>query len=68
MHEVILDKPEIDVLHFEHTSLSVPGKSKTYSRRKSRKNDRKSAIIVAQWFVICALAILLYIAQAGPIW
>lgn len=68
MHEVILDNPEIDVLQFEHTSLSIPEKPKTYSHRKSRKNDRKSAIIVAQWFVICALSILLYIAQAGPIW
>lgn len=67
MHEVILDKPKIDVLNFEHTSLVVAEKPKNQKRRKKCKNWRDN-IIVAQWIIICVLAALVYIAQAGPIW
>ena len=67
MREVILDKPKIDVLNFEHTSLVVAEKPKNQKRRKKCKNWRDN-IIVAQWIIICVLAALVYIAQAGPIW
>lgn len=58
---------EIDVLNFEHTSLTVAEKPKNQKRRKKCKNWRDN-IIVAQWIIICVLAALVYIAQAGPIW
>lgn len=69
MHEVILDKPEIDVLKFEHTSLAVTDEpTAPVSRRKKHRADYRDKIIVIQWFLICALAVWGYIAQAGPIW
>lgn len=58
---------EIDVLNFEHTSLAVVEKSKKQKRRKKCKNWRDN-VIVAQWIIICILAALVYIAQAGPFW
>lgn len=58
---------EIDVLNFEHTSLAVVEKHKNQKRRKKRNNWRDN-VIVAQWIIICILAALVYIAQAGPIW
>lgn len=66
MREVILDKPKIDVLNFEHTSLVVAEKPKNQKRRKKCKNWRDN-IIVAQWIIICILAVMNYILQVGPI-
>ena len=69
MHEVILDKPEIDVLKFEHTSLTVVDEPTVPVRRKKKhRADYRDKIIVIQWFLICAFAVWGYIAQAGPIW
>lgn len=57
---------EIDVLNFEHTSLAVADKPKNQRRRKKRNNWRDN-VIVAQWIIICILAVMNYILQVGPI-
>lgn len=57
---------EIDVLNFEHTSLAVIEKPKNQKRRKKRNNWRDN-VIVAQWIIICILAVMNYILQVGPI-
>lgn len=36
-------------------------------RKKKRRADYKDKVIVAQWMVIAAFAVLTYILQAGPI-
>ena len=36
-------------------------------RRKRHKADWRDKVIVAQWFIIGAFAVLAYILQAGPI-
>lgn len=57
---------EIDVLNFEHTSLAVADKPKNQRRRKKRNNWRDN-VIVAQWIIICILAVMNYILQVGAI-
>ena len=42
-------------------------KGKVTVRKKNRRADYKDKVIVAQWFIIGAFAVLAYILQAGPI-
>lgn len=37
------------------------------AKRKQRKADYRDKVIVAQWFIIAAFAVLTYIMQAGPL-
>ena len=42
-------------------------KGRVTVRKKKRRADYKDKVIVAQWFIIAAFAVLVYILQAGPI-
>lgn len=66
MQEVILQKREIDVLRFEHTAIVPVHRAKRKRKKKSgMKFEHK--VIIGQWFVIIALAVMNYILQVGPI-
>lgn len=66
MQEVTLQKQEIDVLRFEHTAIIPVTESKPKRKKKSgMKFEHK--VIIGQWFVIGALAVMNYILQVGPI-
>lgn len=66
MQEVTLPKQEIDVLKFEHTAIVPVTESKPKRKKKSgMKFEHK--VIIGQWFIIGALALMNYILQVGPI-
>ena len=66
MQEATLPKQEIDVLRFEHTAIVPVTESKPKKKKKSgMKFEHK--VIIGQWFVIGALAVMNYILQVGPI-
>ena len=66
MQEVTLPKQEIDVLKFEHTAIVPVTESKLKKKKKSgMKFEHK--VIIGQWFIIGALAVMNYILQVGPI-
>lgn len=66
MQEVTLPKQEIDVLKFEHTAIVPAEESKPKRKKKSRMSFERK-VIIGQWFVIGALAVMNYILQVGPI-
>lgn len=66
MQEVILPKREIDVLRFEHTAI-VPVTESKLKRKKKHRMSFERKVIIGQWFVIVALAVMNYILQVGPI-
>ena len=42
-------------------------KGRVTVRKRKRRSDYRDKVIVAQWMVIAAFAVLVYILQAGPI-
>lgn len=66
MQEVILPKQEIDVLRFEHTSIVPVIEAKPKRKKKSRMSFERK-VIIGQWLMIGALAVMNYILQVGPI-
>ena len=66
MQEVILPKQEIDVLKFEHTAIVPVIESKPNRKKKSGMSFERK-VIIGQWFIIGALAVMNYILQVGPI-
>ena len=66
MQEVTLPKQEIDVLSFEHTSI-VPVTESRPKRKKKSGMKFEHKLIIGQWFMIGALAVMNYILQVGPI-
>lgn len=66
MQEVILQKQEIDVLRFEHTAIVPVTETKPKRKKKSRMSF-ECKVIIGQWFVIGALAVMNYILQVGPV-
>lgn len=66
MQEVTLPKQEIDVLRFEHTAIIPVTESRPKRKKKSRMSFERK-VIIGQWFVIGALAVMNCILQVGPI-
>ena len=66
MQEVTLPQQEIDVLRFEHTAI-VPVRRAKPKRKKKSGMTFERKVIIGQWFVIGALAVMNYILQVGPI-
>lgn len=66
MQEVTLPKQEIDVLRFEHTAI-VPVREAKPKRKKKSRMSFEHKVIIGQWFVIGALAVMNYILQVGAI-
>lgn len=66
MQEVTLPQKEIDVLRFEHTAI-VPVRRAKRKRKKKSGMTFERKVIIGQWFVIGALAVMNYILQVGPI-
>lgn len=66
MQEVTLPKQEIDVLRFEHTSI-VPVRRVNPKKKKKHGMSFERKVIIGQWFVIGALAVMNYILQVGQI-
>ena len=66
MQEVTLPKQEIDVLSFEHTSI-VPVRRVNPKKKKKHGMSFERKVIIGQWFMIGALAVMNYILQVGPI-
>lgn len=66
MREVTLPKQGIDVLRFEHTAI-VPATESRPKRKKKSGISFERKVIIGQWFMIGALAVMNYILQVGPI-
>ena len=66
MREVTLPKQEIDVLRFERALIFPVEETKPKRKKKSRMSFERK-VIIGQWFVIGALAVMNYILQVGPI-
>lgn len=66
MQEVTLPKQEIDVLKFEHTAI-IPVEETKPKRKKKSGMSFERKVIIGQWFMIGALAVMNYILQVGPI-
>lgn len=66
MQEVTLPKQEIDVLRFEHTAI-VPVREAKPKRKKKSGMSFERKVIIGQWFMIGALAVMNYILKVGPI-
>lgn len=66
MQEVTLPKQEIDVLRFERALIFPVEETKPKIKKKSRMSFERK-VIIGQWFVIGALAVMNYILQVGPI-
>ena len=66
MQEVTLPQKEIDVLRFEHTAI-VPVIEAKPKRKKKSGMKFEHKVIIGQWFVIGALAVMNYILQVGPV-
>ena len=66
MQEVTLPKQEIDVLSFEHTAIVPVIETKPKKKKKSGMSFERK-VIIGQWFIIGALAVMNYILQVGPI-
>lgn len=66
MREVTLPKQGIDVLRFEHTAI-VPATESRPKRKKKSGMKFEHKVIIGQWFMIGALAVMNYILQVGPI-
>ena len=61
-----MPKQEIDVLSFEHTAI-IPVEETKPKRKKKHGMSFERKVIIGQWFVIGALAVMNYILQVGPI-
>lgn len=66
MQEVILPKQEIDVMRFER-ALIFPAEETKPKRKKKSGMKFEHKVIIGQWFVIAALAVMNYILQVGAI-
>ena len=66
MQEVTLPKREIDVLRFER-ALIFPAEEPKPKRKKKHGVSFERKVIIGQWFVIGALAVMNYILQVGAI-
>lgn len=66
MREETLPKREIDVLRFER-ALIFPAEETKPKRKKKSRMSFEHKVIIGQWFVIGALAVMNYILQVGPI-
>ena len=66
MREVTLPKQEIDVLRFER-ALIFPAEESKPKRKKKSGMKFENKVIIVQWFVIGALAVMNYILQVGAI-
>lgn len=66
MQEVTLQKREIDVLRFER-ALIFPAEESKPKRKKKSGMKFEHKVIIGQWFVIAALAVMNYILQVGAI-
>lgn len=67
MRELI---PELDVIDIKHTSLVPASKPKRVDPAPIRRKhtvDYRDKVIVVQWMIIAAFAVLVYILKAGPI-
>ena len=67
MRELI---PELDLIPVERASL-MPAKETERAdpepNRRKHTVDYRDKVIVVQWMIIAAFAVLVYILQAGPI-
>ena len=61
-----MPKQEIDVQRFEHTAIVTVIETKPKRKKKSGMSFERK-VIIGQWFVIGALAVMNYILQVGPI-
>lgn len=66
MQEVTLPKQEIDVLRFERAVI-FPAEDENPKRKKKHRMSFERKVIIGQWFVIGALAVMNYILQVGAI-
>lgn len=66
MQEVTLPKQEIDVLRFERT-LIFSVEDENPKRKKKYRMSFERKVIIGQWFMIGALAVMNYILQVGAI-
>ena len=66
MQEVTFPKQEIDVLRFER-ALIFPAEETKPKRKKKSGMKFEHKVIIVQWFVIAALAVMNYILQVGAI-
>lgn len=66
MQEATLPKQEIDVLRFERAVIFPVSESKPKRKKKHRMSFERK-VIIGQWFVIGALAVMNYILQVGAI-
>ena len=66
MQEVTLQKREIDVMMFER-ALIFPAEESKPKRKKKAGMKFEHKVIIGQWFVIAALAVMNYILQVGAI-
>lgn len=67
MRELI---PELDLIPVERTSLMPAEEPKCVDPEPNRRKhtvDYRDKVIVAQWMIIAAFAVLTYILQAGAI-
>lgn len=61
-----MTKQEIDVLRFERAVIFPVSESKPNRKKKTGMSFERK-VIIGQWFVIGALAVMNYILQVGPI-
>ena len=66
MQEVTLPKQEIYVLRFER-ALIFPAEETKPKRKKKSGMSFERKVIIGQWFIIGALAVMNYILQVGAI-
>ena len=62
--------PELDLIPVERTSLMPAEKPKRVDPAPIRRKhtvDYRDKVIVTQWMIIAAFAVLTYILQVGPI-
>ena len=67
MRELI---PELDLIPVERASLmpaKEPERADPEPNRRKHTVDYRDKVIVTQWMIIAAFAVLVYIMQAGPI-
>lgn len=66
MQEATFPKQEIDVLRFERAVI-IPVEEPKPKRKKKHGVSFERKVIIGQWFVIGALAVMNYILQVGQI-
>lgn len=63
----LLKEPELKVICVERTDIAPAQKEKTKKKTHKSGDGYKDRIIAGEAILIMAMAILFYIAQAGPI-